>query len=279
MDDLKKMDEVLVELMAFFPEIFDKGIKFSISQFKSKKNLVYDVEFIEKPDKFPKKIVIKHFRTENAEKEYNLLLKLKNQNIFIPEILIFKKPFLVLKKIDGWNLSDFITENVASIKSLNELDSYTFDRLSFAVKKLADWIARLHRQNILERKALKEVIVLNKGDTRLRDFVISSLNDEIYGLDFEDSYEGNYLDDLAWICCALLDTDPGIFEMEQPTHKIQLINFFLREYYHINKDFPFNFEYFAEKLVDNINIVIERRNLDIGIVSKESILEKISKEF
>jgi len=98
-------------------------------------------------------------------------------------------------------------------------------------------------------------------------------------MDFEDSYEGNYLDDIAWICCAFLDTDPGIFQMEEPTHKSQLINFFLREYFQINRDFPFNFEYFAEKLVENINIVIERRNLDIGIVSKESILEKIGKEF
>ena len=30
---------------------------------------------------------------------------------------------------------------------------------------------------------------------------------------------------------------------------------------------------------ENINIVIERRNIDIGTLSKESILEKIGKEF
>jgi tRNA A-37 threonylcarbamoyl transferase component Bud32 len=279
MEDLKQKTQVLSELVKLIPAIFGQGIDFTIIQFKSKKNLVYDVEFMEKPQEFPKSIVVKHFQTSNALREYNILSKLSNQDIFIPEILFFKEPILALEKIEGWNLSDFIAENLGNIDSLDELDRYTYDRLIFAVKKLADWLAQLHKQNILEWRALKEVIVLNKGDTRLRDFVISSLNDEIYGLDFEDSYEGNYLDDVAWICCALLDTDPGLFQMVEPKHKTELINVFLREYYKNNTNFPFNFDYFTEKLVEYLNIVIERRSLSYGSISKEAILAKISKNF
>ena len=101
---------------------------------------------------------------------------------------------------------------------------------------------------------------------------------KIYGLDFEDSYPGNHLDDIAWICCALLDTNPGIFQLEVPKHKIKLINEFLTGYYKINKDFKFDFEYFARRLIENINLVIERRNIDLGIVSKESILKNFMDE-
>jgi len=279
MEDLKLKARVLRELSNIVPEILDTEIDFTITQFKSKKNLVYEVNFLEKPKNSPKSMVIKHFKTSNAEKEYKVLKKLQSQDLWLPKIIFFKDPILALEKIDGDNLTNYINFSVNEINSLNDLDAYTHDRLIFAIKKLADWIARLHKQNILEWKALKEVIVLNKGDTRLRDFVISSLNDEVYGFDFEDSYEGNYLDDLAWICCALLDTNPGIFEMTEPKPKIELLNIFLREYYRFNINFPFNFDYFAEKLIENLNEVIERRRLDFGSISKAAILSKIAKDF
>ena len=73
MEDPKQKARIIRELVNLVPEILGKGREFSIIQFKSKKNLVYAIEFLEKPDKFPKSIVIKHFRTDNAEREYNLL--------------------------------------------------------------------------------------------------------------------------------------------------------------------------------------------------------------
>ena len=124
----------------------------------------------------------------------------------------------------------------------------------------------------------KRKYVLCKGDTRLRDFIYDSMNDNLYAVDFEDAYEGNHMDDLAWICTSLLDTDPGIFEMEEPKHKVDLINIFLRKYYRTNPKFSFDFNYLAEKIIDNLNIVIERRNLPYGTISRTLFLDDISKE-
>ncbi|MFX1503746.1 MAG: hypothetical protein ACFFDH_22485, partial [Promethearchaeota archaeon] len=124
----------------------------------------------------------------------------------------------------------------------------------------------------------KKKYVLCKGDTRLRDFIYDEIKDIIYAVDFEDALEGNHLIDLAWICTSLLDTDPGIFEMKEPKHKIDLINIFLKKYYQNNPKFPFVFNYLAEKIIENLNIVIERRNLPYGTVSKDKIFADIFKE-
>ena len=97
MEDSKQKAEVIKELEKLFPEIFEKGVRFSINQFKSKKNLVYDIEFLEKPELLPKSIVVKYFKTENAEREYNLLEKLKDQNIFIPEIVLFRDQSILFR--------------------------------------------------------------------------------------------------------------------------------------------------------------------------------------
>ena len=102
--------------------------------------------------------------------------------------------------------------------------------------------------------------------------------DILYGVDFEDAYEGSNMDDLAWICCSLLDTDPGLFEMDEPKHKIELINIFLKKYYHETTSFQFDFNYLAEKMIEHLNIVIQRRNLPYGQISKSSFIEDISKE-
>ena len=45
----------------------------------------------------------------------------------------------------------------------------------------------------------------------------------MFGVDFEDSYEGNHIDDIAWICCSLLDTKPGLFEKSYPKSKIDIV--------------------------------------------------------
>ncbi len=66
--------------------------------------------------------------------------------------------------------------------------------------------------------------------------------------------------------------------MEEPKHKIELINMFLKKYYQNNNRFPFSFNYLAEQLIENLNIVIERRNLPYGTVSKDKFIEDISKE-
>jgi hypothetical protein len=111
------------------------------------------------------------------------------------------------------------------------------------------------------------------GFENLQDFFYDD-SQGIFGLDFESSYSGNYLDDLAWIACSFLDTDPGIFQMDNPEHKVELINLFLADYHKHNREFFFSFSYFAEKLIEDLNIVIRRRSLDIGKLDKTIVLKK-----
>ena len=100
----------------------------------------------------------------------------------------------------------------------------------------------------------------------------------MYGVDFEDTLEGNHLDDIAWICCSLLDTNPGIFELGNPKQKIELINIFLKKYYQKTSSFEFDFNYLAEKIIEDLNIVITRRGIPFGILSQKRFLKEISKE-
>jgi len=119
---------------------------------------------------------------------------------------------------------------------------------------------------------------LNKGDTRLRDFIINFSEGVLYGVDFEDTFEGNHLEDIAWICCSLLDTNPGIFELGNPKQKIELINIFIKKYYQKSSSFEFDFNYLAEKIIEDLNIVIKRRGIPFGLLSKSHFIDYISKE-
>ena len=278
MDPQKVKKKLIKDLSTYIPEIQDKNNPFSLKRLTSKKNIVFELNFKEKPKKFPKVVILKLFRTEFAEKEYNALIKLEKQGLAVPKVFFFSKPYIILKKLSGHNLCDFINENLINITSLNELDLKVRNKMILSIEKLAEWLAKLHKQNIIDNIDSSQTIVFNKGDTRLRDFIYDSSKKIIYGIDFEESYEGNHLDDLAWICCSLIDTDPGIFQILEPTHKIELINVFLEKYYHFNDNFHFDFDYFAEHLIEFLNIVIKRRSLDVSQVRKNVILRKIAKE-
>jgi tRNA A-37 threonylcarbamoyl transferase component Bud32 len=273
--------KIINDLQDEIPELAINDIQsFSLNQFKSKKNFVYDLVFEKKPKNLPVEVILKVFRTENFEKEFNAYQKLQNQNLTIPKILFYKNPYLMLEKVNGMNLCDVINDNLINKTKLDDLSSDTLDLIILSMRKLSHWMALLHRQNVIKNDdSASDVIVLNKGDAHLRDFIINFNNETIYGLDFEESYEGNYLDDLSWICCSLLDTEPGIFEMFEPVHKIELINIFLKEYFLINNDFKFSFDYFADRLIEDLNVVIKRRSLDFGPVNKQSILKSISKQY
>jgi len=250
---------------------------FSLIQLPSKRNLVYELTFVRKPRNFPKELILKKFQTKNAENEIITYKKLENQDINVPKLLLFKKSYLILEKLNGTNLCDLINDNLLNTVNLDDLDSEVKERIINNVEKLASWIAQLHKNNITDEEDPSKIIVLNKGDTRLKDFIVDFTTDTLYGFDFEDSYEGNPIDDLAWICTALLDTNPGIFEMTDPKHKIELINIFLKKYYSLTS-FNFDFNYFTESLIDNLNIVMKRRSIRLSPIKKATFIEEIKKE-
>ena len=270
--------KIAKDLKGIIPELRKDTYNFNIYELKSRKNTVINLEFDKEPLDFPKEFVIKLFRTKNIVSENNILTRLKNQNFHVPKILSLKKPYLILEKIEGINLCDFINDNLKDTERLEDLDPDLKTQIISSIEKLAEWLAQLHKKNSVRKRRSEELFVLNKGDTRLRDFIIDPLNGNLYGVDFEDSYEGNHMDDLAMVCCSLLDTSPGLFDMEEPKHKIELINIFLRRYYQVNSSFQFDFNYFTESLIGFLNIVIERRDFPFGPIRTTSFIEDISKE-
>jgi tRNA A-37 threonylcarbamoyl transferase component Bud32 len=278
MSQLKINSKIAKDLKGIIPEFRIKDRIYNIRKLQSRKNTVIEIEFEKKPKNYPKQFIIKIFRTKNIVSEINILNRLKNQNFRVPEILNLKKPYLIMEKINGVNLCDFINDNLKGTLELDDIVPEIKNQLINSIEKLAEWLAQLHEKNIVRKPKSEEILVLNKGDTRLRDFIIDPSEEILYGVDFEDAYEGNNMDDLAWICCSLLDTSPGLFDMDEPKHKIELINRFLKKYYQVTTAFQFDFGYLAEKMIEHLNIVIQRRNLPFGPISKSSFIEDISKE-
>ena len=276
--DLQKIQSRLVrDLKQQIPGLSQNNFK--ITELPSRKNYVINIEFDKKPTKLPKEIIVKIFRTKNIANEINILNRLKNQKFHVPDILFYRKPYLILEKVKGTNLCDYISEKLEGTQSLDELDSNIRNQIVQSIERLAEFLAQMHEKNLVRKRyKAKKKKVLCKGDTRLRDFIYNDASDIIYAVDFEDAFEGNHMHDLAWICTSLLDTDPGLFELDEPKHKIDLINLFLKKYYLTNSNFPFNFNKLAEKIIDKLNIVIERRNLPYGMVSKDKFIGDISKE-
>ena len=277
MELIKVRQELIMDLREDIPDLVDKFNHFILSPFNSRKNTVVTLTFNKATETLPKEMVVKIFRTINSESEYQTIERLKEQNLHIPEIIFFKNPYLFLKKIPGINVCDYINENLKNVENLDELEPKIKTNIIICIEKLAEWLANLHLNNIVRKKEGMEYVVLNKGDTRLRDFIFNPANNVLYGVDFEEAYAGNHIDDIAWVCCSLLDTNPGIFDVYEPKHKIELINVFLKKYYDVNTSFQFDFTYFTEKLIEFLNIVMQRRGMNMNL-SKESFLEKISKE-
>jgi tRNA A-37 threonylcarbamoyl transferase component Bud32 len=270
--------KLVKDLRGVIPEIRKDNYNFKLYELKSRKNTVLNLVFDRTLQDFPQEFVVKIFRTKNIVSENNILTRLKNQNFHVPKIFSLKKPYLILEKIEGINLCDFINDNLKDTEELDDLDSDLKTQITSSIEILAKWLAQLHKKNLVRKRRSEEILVLNKGDTRLRDFILDPSREILFGVDFEDAFEGSHMDDLAWICCSLLDTSPGLFDMDEPKHKIDLINIFLRKYYQTNSSFQFDFNYFTEKIIGHLNIVIERRNLPYGPIRSASFIENISKE-
>ncbi|MFX0057880.1 MAG: hypothetical protein ACFE85_00260 [Candidatus Hodarchaeota archaeon] len=277
MEILNFRKEIIIDLRDDFPELLDKFNHFILKPLPSKKNSVAELIFNKKTERLPKETVIKAFKSPNAENEYNTLKQLRKQNLLIPKILYFKNPYLILEKLDGVNLCDFINNKLKNVENFEDLEPLIREKIIKSVEKLAGWLAEFHHNNMAYKPETSKSIVLNKGDTRLRDFIYNESTEKVYGTDFEESYKGNHLDDIAWVCCSLLDTNPGIFELSEPKIKIDLVNLFLKSYYQKNPNLQFEFKYFTEKLIENLNIVMRRRHINLNL-KKSHFIEEISRE-
>jgi len=268
------------ELSSVFPAIFNFSSiqeNYDFKKLKSKRNEVYEVRIRLKMENIPQNFIIKHFLNNTAEIEVKTLRVLSTQGLLVPRIIKYKKFFLILEKIDGENMCDFINFNLTKAHRLSDLEPKIRKSLKNSVEGIAKWFAELHRNNIFQSSSPDEWIVLNKGDVRLRDFIFNPTTKEVFGVDFETAYKGDYLEDLSALCCSFLDTSPGIFETPEPYHKIDLINIFLKKYHRMNKKFvkSFNFDKFSKLLLKELQLIKNRRNLYPNHLDGTKILDTI----
>ena len=184
MELIKVRQEIITELSEEIPELVDKFNHFILVPFKSKINTVVNISFNKATERFPKDMVIKIFRTINSDSEYQTIERLKEQDIPIPEIIFYKNPYLILRKIEGINVCDYINDNLKNIETLDDLEPNIKSNISICIEKLAEWLANFHMNNLVRKKEELEYIVLNKGDTRLRDFIFDPSNEVLYGIRF-----------------------------------------------------------------------------------------------
>ncbi|MFX1554063.1 MAG: hypothetical protein ACFFBV_09060, partial [Promethearchaeota archaeon] len=185
--DLQKIKSRMVrDLKEQVPELSQDNL--IMIDLPSKKNSIINIVFDKKPTKLPKEIIVKIFRTKNIANEINILTRLKNQKFHVPSVLFFRKPYLILEKVNGTNLCDYINEKLKGTQNLDDLDSNVRGQIINSMEKLAEFLAQIHEKNFVRKRyKIKKKYVLCKGDTRLRDFIYNDANDILYAVDFEDA--------------------------------------------------------------------------------------------
>ena len=181
--------------------------------FSSKKNTVALINLHEKHQ------IIKLFSNQRIswmETEIDMLSSIP-ETIPVPRLLDInkEKQYLLMEYVPGENLCDILNDTTIS-----------FDKKNKWMKQLAQWMIAFHST----MKTSKGYII--KGDMHIRNFICSKK--QIYGVDFEESTQGNPLVDIAEIIVSLLTTNP-LFTDE----KIKLCTSFftcLQQHYSIEKD-------------------------------------------
>ncbi len=174
---------------------------------KSKKNEVLLLSLGNTPFPHHNKVVFKKYRTPGSSLEKDLLSKLYGSNVLVPKILQQDKEFVILEYIDGQNLCDVLNS--------------TLDPMYARI--LAEWFAKFHQAF----PASNGVVTL-KGDARLRNFIVR--DGQCYGLDFEESHEGSFVNEIAEAAGSIFDTNPGIEDPLFFPAKLMLISKFLKAY-------------------------------------------------
>ncbi|MFW6030396.1 MAG: hypothetical protein ACOCRO_09105 [Halanaerobiales bacterium] len=159
-----------------------------IKKFKSKKNNVFLVK------QSHKKKVVKQFKERNKfEKELEVYKGLDGCLNLVPKLYSYdltKKEFCI-EYIEGDTLIEYL--------EYAENDKRYDDAIDILIG-LINWVNRFHSCNLL---GIKNHVLY---DVNFKNFIIS--NNKIFGLDFEDVKEGNFLDDFIKVLSMYLYYDP-----------------------------------------------------------------------
>ena len=150
----------------------------SVSRLKSKKNTVISLKITSTGTKLHT-VVAKMFIAARFTNELSILKSSWAQGLTVPKVLEARDDVILMEFIPGELFVDRINR--------------TFDPL--LIDKLAEWYNKFH-----------QVHGKIKGDPRLRNFIIQ--DDQIFGVDFEESRGDLWKVDIAGVCASLLDTNP-----------------------------------------------------------------------
>lgn len=177
----------------------DRNIKIM----NSKKNMVFLIKIDGKSR------ILKSFEPD-VKKRMNVessILKKGSPVLSIPTLyeIDYFNNFLIMQYIKGKNLCDIINSKDTS-----------FDRKLKILILLAKWFLEFHEYFKTQKKFLL------RGDSNLRNFLYDN---QIWGVDFEESRFGEPIEDIACMCSSILSTDP-MFTKE----KFLLCNTFVESY-------------------------------------------------
>jgi tRNA A-37 threonylcarbamoyl transferase component Bud32 len=161
----------------------------------------------------------------NIETEFQVLQQASSR-LTLPTI--FEKDnennVLIMGYIPGKNLGDILDDSLVNLGEKQTM-----------MCLLAQWFAQFHT---FFRKDMKFRI---RGDPNVRNFLF---NNQMWGVDFEESRNGNPGDDIGGLCASLLTFDP-MFTSE----KFGLCRKFIEEYLH-------NVSWQLEKINDEVAYAI-----------------------
>lgn len=174
-----------------------------------------------------KKYILKEFKDlSDIKKETECLMLLKGCNINVPEIISIDNNILILEDLGYLTLLDWYEDNEK--KNSNDYKDM--------IIKLCKWMKSFYDVSLVRHN--RQIILL---DVNFRNFIIKG--NEIYGIDFEQSSEGNIESDLGKLAAYALT------------------------YYPIMTKWKVNF---TDELINTLSIVLK--------VSKKIIIEEKEKE-
>nr|WP_255565427.1 hypothetical protein [Gelria sp. Kuro-4] len=152
-----------------------------LERYRSKKNRVYRVS------DGRRELAAKLYTCAAAcAREKSALLEAGARGIAVPRPLaLLREDLLLLEKVTGTNLCDVLNQTLEATLA----------------RRLGTWLGELHA------RFRRGGCTLLKGDAVLRNFLVGA-GGQLYGLDWEESREGEPLSEVGEACASVLSTDP-----------------------------------------------------------------------
>ncbi len=178
----------------------DAGKWEEIENFKSKKNTVKKIEY--KGDYYVLKKYDPEF-LEGLEIERDILERCDEKGIPVPKIKSYKDDRLILGYISGDNCKGLYdkTEDGRVKKKI--------------LSNIASWLSKFHKEFEFKKR---------RGDSILANFIMKK--DKVYGIDFEESEDGDPFRDVGDLCTSILRLRPAFTK-----NRFEQINFFIDRYF------------------------------------------------